>query len=390
MAGNWSSLPIGTPSSGDWVPYIDNATGLWKRALASAFGGASGPTVTSKTTASSTTVTVVFSESMTVTTAGWSFKKNGSAWSLSSVSGAGTTWTFTLGSAAISTDTLVCSYDATTGSTVNGSSVELGSFTDSAITNTIAGYDSDASAFFTAAGITDTTQKNAVNQLVLDLKAASIWSKMDAIYPFVGGTSTTHRYNLKNTANFLITFSGTLTHSATGVTPDGSSGYGNTGLTPSTISGNYTLDSAHMSYFSGTNAAQDSTLMGVSKTDNSLSMAMVPKWSDGNNYSPFNSSQASNAADYSTTAGLITMVRTATGINYYLDTTNVKAHTFSAGVYGLPNQPVTIFANNPSSGVVNLFTTRVCKFASIGGGLTGSEVSALSAAVSAYNTTLGR
>ena len=57
-------------------------------------------------------------------------------------------------------------------------------------------YDADAQTFFTAASITDTTQKSAVNQLVLDLKSANIWTKFKAIYPFVGGTSTTHKYNL--------------------------------------------------------------------------------------------------------------------------------------------------------------------------------------------------
>ena len=376
-----------------FIPVDDGAGNYFKirgSNLAVSGGDTTAPTVSSKTATAATTVVVVFSESVTVTTAGWSFKKNGSAWAISSVAGSGTTWTFTMGSSAISTDTLLVSYNSSTGATVDGASNELVTFTDAAVTNSIAGFDSDASAFFTAAGITDTTQKNAVNQLVLDLKAASIWTKMDAIYPMVGGTSTTHRYNLKNTANFLITFSGTLTHNATGVTPDGSTGYGNTGLTPSTISGQYTLNSAHMSYFSGTNAAQNSALMGVSKTDNTLSMALVPKWSDNNNYSPFNSSAASNSADYSTTAGLITSSRSSGGIDYYLGATNVQAFTFSTGVFGLPNQPIILFANNPSSGVVDLFTTRVCKFASIGGGLTGSEVAALNTAVNAYNTTLGR
>jgi hypothetical protein len=37
-------------------------------------------------------------------------------------------------------------------------------------------YDPDAQAFFTASGLTGATNLNAVNQLVLDLKAASIWT----------------------------------------------------------------------------------------------------------------------------------------------------------------------------------------------------------------------
>jgi len=93
-------------------------------------------------------------------------------------------------------------------------------------------YDSDAQAFFTAAGITDTTQKNAVNQLVLDLKSYSLWNKMNAIYPFVGGTATTHKYNLKDPRDlnvaYRLSFAGGWTHSSNGVTPNGVNGYADT------------------------------------------------------------------------------------------------------------------------------------------------------------------
>ena len=53
------------------------------------------------------------------------------------------------------------------------------------------GYDADAQAFFdrvtTAGGTLTTTEKNATNQLVLDMKSAGIWTSMKAIYPMVGG-----------------------------------------------------------------------------------------------------------------------------------------------------------------------------------------------------------
>ena len=61
-------------------------------------------------------------------------------------------------------------------------------------------YDSDAQSFFTATGITDITIKSAINSLVLSAKSNGWWSKCYVIYPFVGGSSTTCSYNLKNTA----------------------------------------------------------------------------------------------------------------------------------------------------------------------------------------------
>lgn len=122
-------------------------------------------------------------------------------------------------------------------------------------------YDPDAQLFFnaeTAAGVTLTiTQKNAVNQLVLDLKAASIWTKMKAIYPVVGGTATAHKFNLKNpldtNAAFRLIFSGGWTHSATGMLPNGINGYANTFLVPSVVT---TLNNIHISYYSRSNTPQ--------------------------------------------------------------------------------------------------------------------------------------
>lgn len=95
--------------------------------------------------------------------------------------------------------------------------------------------DADALAFFSASGITDSTQKSAVNALVLGLKNASLWNRFAAIYPFVGGDSTKHSFNLKAPGSYQIAWSGTVTHDANGITGNGSTGYGNTGLAASAV-----------------------------------------------------------------------------------------------------------------------------------------------------------
>lgn len=93
----------------------------------------------------------------------------------------------------------------------------------------VVGLDADAQAFLTATGITDSTITSAINTLVTDLKANSLWTKIKALYPFVGGTATTHKYNLKDPqdtdAAFRLTMVGGLTHDANGVTGNGSTGY---------------------------------------------------------------------------------------------------------------------------------------------------------------------
>jgi len=106
-------------------------------------------------------------------------------------------------------------------------------------------YDPDAQLFFNAeaaAGVTlTTTEKDAVNQWVVDSKAANIWTKFKAIYPMVGGTATSHKFNLKNpldtNAAFRLAFNGGWTHSSNGALPNGTNAYASTFLIPNTVFG---------------------------------------------------------------------------------------------------------------------------------------------------------
>lgn len=115
------------------------------------FGGAfvpSTPAVNSAKTISTTLIQIVFNQSMSVTTAGWSFKKNGGALALTSVSGSGNTWVF-LVAATADGDTITWSYDDTTGNTVSTiTALELPSATDQAVDNT---YDALATDYYAKA-----------------------------------------------------------------------------------------------------------------------------------------------------------------------------------------------------------------------------------------------
>ena len=57
--------------------------------------------------------------------------------------------------------------------------------------------DLDIAAFIEATGISG-IDIEAITTLVEDLKANNLWDRMKAIYPMIGGTSTTCKYNLKN------------------------------------------------------------------------------------------------------------------------------------------------------------------------------------------------
>jgi hypothetical protein len=135
------------PASTDILLIADPTTGVAKKITVGALktymdglgggGDVTAPVVVSAEATTASTITFVFSETVTVTTAGWSFKQNGIAWSASSVSGSGNTWVFTMATSATSSDTLLYSYAAASGVTVDTSANELANVTDASVTNSI-------------------------------------------------------------------------------------------------------------------------------------------------------------------------------------------------------------------------------------------------------------
>ena len=119
--------------------------------------------------------------------------------------------------------------------------------------------DADALAFLTATGITDATITSAICGLVTSMKADGTWAKMSAIYPMVGGTATTHKFNLKNPADtnaaFRLNFVGGITHSSNGVAFGGVNGYADTFMA---ASGTLTANNNSLSYYSRTIVASTS------------------------------------------------------------------------------------------------------------------------------------
>ena len=95
--------------------------------------------------------------------------------------------------------------------------------------------DPNAQAFITAAGITDPTQQAAIDNLVIGLKADGLWTPMQALYPFVGGTASTHKWNLKDPrdldAAYRLQFGGGWTHNINGATGNGTNTFANTYFT---------------------------------------------------------------------------------------------------------------------------------------------------------------
>lgn len=243
-------------------------------------------------------------------------------------------------------------------------------------------YDADAQAFFTASGITDLTQKSAVNQLVLDLKSNSLWTKMKALYPIVGGNATAHSYNLKNTSQFQLSFSSGWTHSSTGMLPNGTSAYANTGLNTSTV---LNENSSHYSIYLNTNT--DGLYIDLGNRDADSENIFIPK-NGGNTLINVNTTYGSRIAVPNTDSrGLYVLSRTSSSlVTYFKNNSKITTGSSSSGSV---NGNLYLSAWNDNSSP-NYFSNRNISICTIGDGLTDTESTNLSTCINTFNTTLGR
>ena len=248
-----------------------------------------------------------------------------------------------------------------------------------------ASFDADALAFITAASITDNTQKTAINTLVTDLKAYNIWTKMKALYPFVGGTATSHKWNLKDPrdldAAYRLVFNGGWTHSSTGALPNGTTAYADTKLMPIF---NLSFSSTHFSKYNRTNDLTGNKMDGTAH--NTFSSFFQHNYTSANMAIGVLASVVSYTP--TDTRGFFISTRTSNVVvkafrnNSQLGSTNTN---FSDE---LPNQAFYLGARN--SGLPSDYNNYESAFASIGDGLTDTEAANFYTAVQAYQTTLGR
>ena len=243
-------------------------------------------------------------------------------------------------------------------------------------------FDSDAFTFINAANIGDNTQKTAINQLVLDLKNAGIWTKMTAVYPFIGGNAFAHKFNLKDPrdldAAFRISWTGSVTHNSNGITGNASNAFGNTNINPSA---SLIYNSTHLSYYErtvvGTNRA-----MGSQNGTDELILCNIGGML-GRMYS--SNSQVSTPAN-GTGSLIISRTNSNTMKGYYNSNLIVSSSSTTSG--SLPPFPIYVLGFD-NSGSVTAASSNLA-FVSVGSGLTDTEAIALGNATKNFQTTLGR
>jgi hypothetical protein len=253
--------------------------------------------------------------------------------------------------------------------------------------------DYNALSFINAVGTLTSREANAINVLVYQLKYYKIWNKCVAIYPFIGGTASTHKFNLlsplDSNAAYRLTFSGGWTHSSTGALPNGTNAFANTNLIPNNFFRNY--NSLHLSFYSRTNSI---TLTGrvdigsQSAANRSLLMAYgsynQTYYYSGDNLLNF-AVQNPGVAD---TRGLLIGTTTAYNRLQLFNNGRLIASDNDVISASLPTLNIWIGANSNSGGVE--WGNKECAFASIGYSLNNYECIILYQIVQNYQSLLGR
>jgi hypothetical protein len=356
----------------------------WGKSQITSYSGATdidGGNTPVNTVAPAITGTAQEGQTLTCSTGTWSgspsynyqWKRNGSN------IGSATNSTYTLVTADVG-QSIKCTVTAT--NFIGSASADSNTVTPTSST------DADAQAFITAAAITDPTQQAAINTLVVDLKGYSIWTKMKALYPFVGGTASQHKFNLKDPrdldAAFRLTFHGDMLSSSNGIKGT-INGYADTKLNLSTQT---TLNDIHLGFYSRTHSTQNSVDIGAS-TDNVTNYYLL-QLTGSTTYYIINESAFITYPNFSDTdtRGLYVGTRSGTVVNGWKN--GIKRATKSpATTAARPNQSVFLSAYN-QGGVPASYSNRQLAFSSIGDGLTDTEAANFYTAVQAFQTTLGR
>ena len=259
-----------------------------------------------------------------------------------------------------------------------------------------ASYAAEAKAFITAAGITDPTQKTAVDYLVKQLKANNLYSKFSVLYPFVGGSADTHKFNLINPvdsdAAFRIAWSGSVTHNANGIKSNGTNGYGDTKYNPVAASASLTSFSLG-AYKTGIEANGISrAFMGNALNSNPDDVTTLAWFNAGSKamgtIAGLNTQYVPSEANTQAEGMLSITTNGNRSARYYRIGNLIGSPVTQSGNFH--NSTFYLLAINRAGTAANYALDVIIKLAYVSTGLSDAEMATLHTIITAYQTLLGR
>jgi hypothetical protein len=244
-------------------------------------------------------------------------------------------------------------------------------------------------------GITPTVSA-ATRTLFTSLASNNLYDKLSTFYPMLGGNAAGCKFNAKNpvdtNAAYRLSWAGGWTYNASGATGNGSNAFAITYLTGSTLS----RTSTHMSYYSLTQSSAGSQneigCRSGSGGSGSYSEFSANYIAFGGNYRQYNINCIGLATDSasanSATTGYFVASRTSDSTAYLFKNgaSNLSGTTATNGTIGFS---FYLNATNDNGNPLS-YSAKQVGFASLGNGLTPSEISTLSTIVNTWATAIGR
>jgi hypothetical protein len=250
---------------------------------------------------------------------------------------------------------------------------------------TAVGIPADSTAYYpsTAYERTGLQLWQYADTLVIALKSVG-WSKFKAFWPRLGGTADRHKWNIINPvdsdAAHRNVFFGGWTHGPTGCLPNGTNGYINAHISPN----QWTYNNVSFGVYNRSSLGGFKIVMGYAS---GLVVYWYPR-ADPNTYVRYGGAEI--AYTQASETRLITLTQNATRLKAYRDgvLVNDSANSPSIAMQSI-TIPMYIQARN-DGGTAVLFGNRSEAGAFVADELTASEVASVSAAMQAFNTSLGR
>jgi hypothetical protein len=250
-------------------------------------------------------------------------------------------------------------------------------------------YNTFAANFIAVAGITESNQQAAINQLSYDLVSTGLMDRMMAVYPFVGGNATSHSFNLKDPRDadsaYRLTFSGGFTHSSSGVQGNGTNAFANTYINASGRFGN--AAPLHASVYSTTTPVPAGTWVefGVTTGVTILQLRIALSNLIGGSTPVLTYTTTTNGGGH----WLVTKRNNADREIYRNGISEASSAVSQTAAY--PNGNLYFFARLlTTSGNPDFYSTKNLAFCSVGDSLTSAQVATFYTIVQNFQTRLGR
>jgi len=247
-------------------------------------------------------------------------------------------------------------------------------------------------------GTVSPTASAATITLFTSIVSNNLWNKITAFYPVLGGVAASHSINARSSVNlYNLVFNGGWTHTSSGMQGNGTNNYATTSLVPNSVFGTNTT---HLSIYVNLQGTVGSRIydMGSNSSDLNLTAQLnltAKRVSGAGNNTLFDAGdfdggngRASTTSQASASGMTVGSVRSATDRTLYRNGSNIATQT--------ANEPIVysnfgLFIGNQNSGNSALYpSSNRYAFATIGSGLTNTEIVNLSNIINTYETSLGR